>query len=146
MPVLEFDNVKKSFSGVSVLHGVSFELIEGQILGLVGENGSGKSTSMNILGGVLPMDSGSMRLNGQPYAPRTPGDATDRGIAFIHQELNLFDNLSIEENMFIGRFPRRYRFLPLIDRRNIRARTRRLFGNGRRQVLAPHSGQSLEPG
>ena len=68
-----------------------------------------------------------MRLNGQPYAPRTPGDATDRGIAFIHQELNLFDNLSIEENMFIGRFPRRYRFLPLIDRRNIRARTRRLL-------------------
>ena len=127
MPLLEFDNVTKSFFGVPVLHGVSFELEAGQVLGLVGENGSGKSTSMNILGGVLPMDKGSMRLNGQPYAPRKPRDATARGIAFIHQELNLFDNLTIEENIFIDRFPRRYRYLPLIDRREIRARTRSLL-------------------
>ena len=82
---------------------------------------------MNLLGGVLPMDSGTMRLEGQDYAPRGPADAAARGVAFIHQELNLFENLSIEENIFIGGFPRRHRYLPLIHRGTIRAHTRELL-------------------
>lgn len=124
MALLEYENVRKSFFGVEVLHGIGFTLEAGRVLGLVGENGSGKSTAMNILGGVHPMNSGAIRIDGRPYAPRRPRDAQDAGIAFIHQELNLFENLSIEENLFVGGFPRRGRLLPLIDRADIRTRTR----------------------
>jgi len=89
-PLLQFDKVCKSFFGVPVLHDISFQLGPGQVLGLVGENGSGKSTTMNIAGGVHAMDSGRMILAGADYQPRTPRDAQASGIAFIHQELNLF--------------------------------------------------------
>ena len=127
-PILTARGLIKSFFGVRVLHSVDFEVGRGEALGLVGENGSGKSTSMNILGGVLAPDSGAMRLNGQPYAPQNPGAATAAGIAFIHQELNLFSNLSIEENIFISSLPRRGS-LPFIDRRRIRAETARLLAD-----------------
>ena len=72
MALLECENLRKSFFGVEVLHGVSFSLDRGRVLGLVGENGSGKSTTMNILGGVLPRDSGRIRLDGADYDPRGP--------------------------------------------------------------------------
>jgi ribose transport system ATP-binding protein len=121
-PLLEVRGLTKSFFGVTVLHGVDFAVAAGRALGLVGENGSGKSTSMNILGGVHQPDSGTMRLNGGAYAPAQPKDATAAGVAFIHQELNLFTNLTIEENLFVDAFPRR-RLLPFIDRRAIRTRT-----------------------
>jgi ABC-type sugar transport system ATPase subunit len=126
-PLLQLEKVRKSFFGVEVLHEVSFALAAGQVLGLVGENGSGKSTTMNILGGVHRMDGGRMVLDGQPYEPRSPRDAQARGIAFIHQELNLFKNLSIAENLFIDGFPRLVRGLPLIDRRAARARSAELL-------------------
>jgi len=115
---LQLNEVRKSFTGVEVLHGLNFDLRKGEVLGLVGENGAGKSTLMNIVGGVLPMDSGSMELAGKPYAPRSPLSATEEGIAFIHQELNLFSNLTVAENMFIDGFPRN-RF-GAIDRREVR--------------------------
>ena len=121
MPLLDYRDVRKGFFGVPVLHGVSLALDEGEVLGLVGENGSGKSTMMNILGGVLPADAGAITIDGAPYAPRGVKDAAAAGIGFIHQELNLFENLSIEENLFIGGFPRR-RGLPFIDRGRIRKR------------------------
>ena len=101
-PLLRIEGLTKSFFGVEVLHGVGFALDAGRVLGLVGENGSGKSTTMNILGGVHQPDGGTMWLSGQSYQPRGPRDAAAAGIAFIHQELNLFKNLSIEENLFIG--------------------------------------------
>ncbi len=122
-PLLSFEAVRKSFFGVEVLHGVSFTLKAGEILGLVGENGSGKSTSMNILGGVHRRDSGTILLDGKPFVPDNPAAAQAAGIAFIHQELNLFENLSIGENLHIGGFPR-LGFLPLIDRRAIGRRTK----------------------
>lgn len=127
MPLLSFEQITKSFFGVQVLHNISFTLEKGHILGLIGENGSGKSTAMNILGGVHQPDGGRMRLNDEAYTPLNPRQALAHGIAFIHQELNLFENLSIEENIFIGGFPRVLGRLPLIDRRSIRHRTRELL-------------------
>ena len=105
-PLLEFNRVEKAFFGVKVLKGVSFNVAAGGMVGLVGENGAGKSTLMNILGGDLQPDAGTITLEGSGYAPQNPQDATRRGIAFIHQELNLFPNLSIAENIFLTRFPR----------------------------------------
>jgi ribose transport system ATP-binding protein len=98
-------DIAKSFAGVKVLHGISFELMRGKALGLVGENGAGKSTLMNILGGVIEQDSGSMRFKGRPFSPANSHEARMAGIAFIQQELNIFMNLSIAENLFIDGFP-----------------------------------------
>ncbi len=103
--ILVLKDINKGFFGAKVLHDINLEVKKGEILGLVGENGAGKSTLMNILGGVLPYDSGSMFLNDQAYQPSTPKDAQKAGIAFIHQELNLFTNLSVAENMFIDELP-----------------------------------------
>ena len=126
-PLIEIDGLTKSFFGVRVLHGVGLTLHPGEVLGLVGENGSGKSTTMNILGGVHQPDAGTMRLDGESYAPANPKAAIRAGIAFIHQELNLFPNLTIEENLFVDAFPRRGRLLPFIDRAAIRTRTTELL-------------------
>ena len=102
---LRLAGVRKAFSGVPVLHGLDFELKKGEVLGVTGENGAGKSTLMNIIGGVLRMDAGTMTLFDEPFAPCSPAHATAKGIAFIHQELNLFTNLTVAENMFIDGFP-----------------------------------------
>ncbi len=125
--ILRIEGLSKSFFGVKVLHGVGFTLHAGEVLGLVGENGSGKSTTMNILGGIHRPDEGTIMLAGQPYRPAGPRDAQAAGLAFIHQELNLFENLSIEENLFITGFPRRFGRLPLIDRGTISRRTTELL-------------------
>lgn len=126
-PFFTAQGLTKSFFGVQVLHGIQFSLRPGQVLGLVGENGSGKSTTMNIVGGVLQPDAGRMTLNGAEYRPRGPREAEAAGIAFIHQELNLFRNLSVAENLFIAGFPRRFAGLPFIDRAKVRARTQELL-------------------
>lgn len=123
-PALQFSEIEKSFFGVKALKRVSFEVAAGHTLGLVGENGAGKSTLMNILGGNQQPEAGRMLLDGAVYAPRSPRDAESAGIAFIHQELNLFTNLSIAENLFITGFPRR---AGLIHRRAARERARELL-------------------
>lgn len=105
-PAVRFAGIEKSFFGVKVLKGVSFTVAAGSITGLVGENGAGKSTLMNLLGGNLRPDAGELRIHGQPYAPGDPNDARAAGIAFVHQELNLFPNLSIAENLFLTALPR----------------------------------------
>ena len=125
--MLRIQGLCKSFFGVQVLHEVGLELRPGEVLGLVGENGSGKSTTMNILGGVHQPDRGTMTLDGAPYAPRGPKDAAARGIAFIHQELNLFRNLTVEENLFITGFPKLVAGLPFIDRGKVRERAKQLL-------------------
>jgi len=104
-PIFQFQNIEKSFFGVPVLKDVSFDIPDRGIVGLIGENGAGKSTLMNIMGGVLPADAGAMSLDGISYQPASPSDATAAGIAFIHQELNLFPNISVAENLFLTSFP-----------------------------------------
>jgi len=128
--ILDIQNTGKTFFGVPALKDINIGVQRGRLLGLIGQNGAGKSTLMNIIGGVVAPDAGSsMTLDGQPYAPRNPSDAKESGIAFIHQELNLFTNLSIAENIFIDNFPTLggSNLIRFIDRRTLRNRTRELL-------------------
>ena len=98
---LELNHVTKSFGDVTVLKDVTLKVRKGEILGLVGENGAGKSTMMNVLDGIYHKNSGEFLVNGQPFEPHSPKDAAAAGIAFVQQGLNLFTNLSVAENLYI---------------------------------------------
>ncbi|MBP2242143.1 ribose transport system ATP-binding protein [Cytobacillus eiseniae] len=101
--MIEMKKIRKSFGSNDVIKDVSFTLKGGEICALLGENGAGKSTLMNILGGVHQMDSGAVLVGGKEVVFKTPGQSQAAGIAFIHQELNLINDLPIYENMFLGR-------------------------------------------
>ena len=122
---LEMQGISKSFGANRVLKSVNFHLEGGEICALLGENGAGKSTLMNILGGVLPADEGSILLNGEARNFQTPTQSLDAGIAFIHQELNLINDLPIYENMFIGRELKKRS--GLLDHARMVAETRAVF-------------------
>ena len=106
-PILKMTNIVKEFPGVKALDGVNIELYEGRVMALMGENGAGKSTLMKILSGVYKKDGGQIFYNGKPEDIKGPKDAADKGIAIIHQELNLVNDLSIGENIFLGREPKK---------------------------------------
>ncbi|MFC4620538.1 sugar ABC transporter ATP-binding protein [Camelliibacillus cellulosilyticus] len=101
-PLLEMRDIKKSFNHNEVLHGVHLTVNKGEIHALLGENGAGKSTLMNILGGVILANKGNIKLNGKEAIIQRPGDAIASGISFIHQELNVVNDLKVYENMFLG--------------------------------------------
>ncbi len=103
--LLEATDISKAFPGVQALQGVSIQIRAGRLTALLGENGAGKSTLMNILAGVFPPDTGSIRLRGQAVHFRNTREAQAAGIAIIFQELNLIPQLSIAENIFLGREP-----------------------------------------
>ncbi len=146
-PVLAFEEICRGYYGVPVLRHISFELKRGTVLGLVGENGAGKTTLMNILGGVLPPESGQMRLWGEPYTPASPAEAALRGIAFIHQELNLFGNLTIAENFFITCFPQTRTFgVRLNDLMSARGKARLFLDMVRLNVSPDTIVERLSPG
>jgi ribose transport system ATP-binding protein len=105
-PRLSITGASHSYFGVPVNKNISFDLQPGEVLGLVGENGAGKSTLMNILGGVVRPDSGLFTIDGEPYEPSNTAGAKHRGINFVHQELNLFAELSVVDNLFITGFPK----------------------------------------
>lgn len=104
-PILRVENVSKTFPGVKALSGVSLHVMPGEILGVIGENGAGKSTLMKILAGVQVPDSGTLWWKGNEVRFGNPSQAIEAGISLIHQELNLAENLSIAENIFLGRLP-----------------------------------------
>ncbi len=105
MPLLEMKNINKAFPGVKALDNVSLSITAGEVLALLGENGAGKSTLMKILSGVYTKDSGEILYNGKPFVVKDPKDAQKKGIAIIHQELNLIPELTVGENIFLGREP-----------------------------------------
>ena len=100
--VMRATAIRKVFPGTVALDGVDFEVHEGKVNVLVGENGAGKSTLMKILAGIEAATSGRLELNGAPLNLHGPRDAMTNGIGIVHQELNLFPNLSIAENIFVG--------------------------------------------
>ena len=104
--LLKMDNISKSFSGVQVLNRVKLELAAGEVLGLLGENGAGKSTLMKILGGIVKKDSGDIWISGKIVDIDNPVAAAQQGISIIHQELVLVPELTVAENVFLGRLPR----------------------------------------
>jgi galactofuranose transport system ATP-binding protein len=106
--LLEVRGLTKSFSGVRVLHAVDFTLRAGEIHALLGENGAGKSTLIKAVTGVVPRDEGTVRLDGAEIAPRSASEARALGIATVYQELNLLPNLSVAQNLFLGRQPARF--------------------------------------
>ena len=123
--LFEVRHVSKAFPGVRALDDVSLRLRHGTVHALVGENGAGKSTLMKIIAGVAAPDAGELRLEGAPLRCASPRQALARGIAMIHQELNLMPHLTVAENIWIGREP--LNALRLIRHGELRRRTRALL-------------------
>jgi len=105
--ILSIKKLSKSFGTNKVLKDVSLDIQEGTVLGLMGENGAGKSTLMKCLFGIYSMDSGEVRFNNKFVTFAGPKDALEQGVAMVHQELNQCLNLSVADNMFMGRLPSR---------------------------------------
>jgi ribose transport system ATP-binding protein len=105
-PLLRVSDASKSYPGVRALDAVQLDLRPGEVHAVVGENGAGKSTLMKLLSGIDRPDSGEFFLDGQPYTPSNPRHAQELGIAIIHQELNLMPDLTVAQNIYIGREPR----------------------------------------
>lgn len=104
--LLEMRGIVKRFLGVTALDHVDFELRAGEIQALMGENGAGKSTLIKVMTGVYPFDEGTITVDGNPIVPRSPDDAVRHGISTVYQEVNLVPNLSVAENVCLGREPR----------------------------------------
>lgn len=123
-PLLALHGFSKSFAGVAALDGVDFTLRSGEIHALLGENGAGKSTLIKTMTGVVARDAGTMQLDGVEIAPRSTGEATKVGIATVYQEVNLAPNLSVAQNLFLGRQPTRF---GLVREGEMRRRARALL-------------------
>ncbi len=106
LPLLQMNDISKSFPGVRALDDVSLTILPGEVHALMGENGAGKSTLMKTLAGAHRPDSGEILLDGRPVTLDTPQRALELGISIIYQELNLVPHLSVAENIFLGREPR----------------------------------------
>ncbi len=105
--VVSMKNIQKRFPGVHALDNAQIELKKGEVHGLVGENGAGKSTLMKVLTGIYEKDSGIVIVKGREVSYKTPADALEDGISMIHQELNLMPHLTVADNIFIGREPKK---------------------------------------
>lgn len=122
-PILQLNQVNKYFPGVHALKDVSFDIRAGEVHALLGENGAGKSTTIKIISGVYQPDSGTMTIDGNPVAHDNPRDAKAMGIATIYQELGLYPELTVAENIFMGHAPkRRFGFFDIMDWREMERR------------------------
>lgn len=108
--LVKMENITKEFSGVPALKGVHFELIPGEVHVLLGENGAGKSTLMKILSGVYEPTSGTIKISGYEYPKLSPKEAATLGVSIIYQELSVINDLSIAENIFVGKLPTKVSF------------------------------------
>lgn len=123
--LLRMEGISKSFPGVQALKDVHFEVHSGEVHALIGENGAGKSTLMKCLTGIYEPDEGTVTFKGEPWHVSNPKEATDKGISIIHQELNLMNDLTVAQNIFIGREPRKMGFV--LDDKKMRSETLKLM-------------------
>ena len=124
--LLKMRNIDKIFPGVKALSNVDFTLRAGEIHSLMGENGAGKSTLIKVLTGVYHRDGGTITLNGKEISPNNPKEAQECGISTVYQEVNLCPNLTVAENIFIGREPKKFGF---IDWKQINKRSAELLNS-----------------
>ncbi len=122
-PFLDLRRITKRFPGVLALNGVSLEVHAGEVHALLGENGAGKSTLIKTVSGVYQADAGEIRIEGRPVSIRNPHDAQALGISTIFQEFTLAPDMTVAENIFLGREPLRIRALSIVDRRALIRRT-----------------------
>ncbi|MDY8108744.1 sugar ABC transporter ATP-binding protein [Fulvimarina sp. 2208YS6-2-32] len=106
-PILTLRGIRKSYGPIEVLHGIDLDIHAGEVVALLGENGAGKSTLSNVISGTVRPSAGVMTWQGKTYAPSAPREAIDAGVGMIHQELLLLPHLSIAENIFLGRYPKK---------------------------------------
>jgi ABC-type sugar transport system ATPase subunit len=125
-PCLQVKGISKTFPGVNALTDVSIDFYAGEAHALVGENGAGKSTLIKIISGVYTPTKGGMIFEGSPLVVQNPRQALDKGIAVIHQELSIANDLTVAENIFLGEEPRRARGF-LLDRRSMNAEAQRVL-------------------
>ena len=125
--ILQMRGIAKSFPGAQALAGVDFAVRRGEIHALVGENGAGKSTLMKILAGVVAKDDGEIVFDGREINPRNAAEAQASGVSLVHQELSLAPNLTVAENIFVRREPRRLGPLGLVNWRELNARAKKLL-------------------
>src|SRR5258705_9808087 len=128
-PFLQAEGIVKRFPGVVALNGVSLEIRAGETHALLGENGAGKSTLIKTIAGVYQPDAGETGMAGRAARIRTPHDAQVRGISTIYQEFTLAPDMSVAENIFLGREPLRVRALSIVDRRAQVERTREVLAS-----------------
>jgi ABC-type sugar transport system ATPase subunit len=124
VPFLEFDTVSKAFRGVKAIDSVSLSVPRGHVRALLGENGAGKSTLIKMLTGAYATDSGEIRLDGRRIDNQPPATTLDQGVVAIYQEFNLIPQLTVAENIFLGRFPGRRRWL---DRKGLSAAAEKIL-------------------
>ena len=147
LPRLRATNIDKRFPGVVALDGVSVSLAAGEVLAVVGENGAGKSTLMKILAGVYTPDAGTVELDGVPVRFDGPRESTAAGVVLIHQELNLAENLTVADNLFLGREATRGGLLKVLDRRSMASRASELLARvGLPADRAARRVETLPPG
>lgn len=125
--LISMENITKSFPGVKALNDVSFKLKKGSVHALMGENGAGKSTLMKCLFGVYKKDGGAIYLDGEEINFSSSKEALNNGVAMVHQELNQAGNLSVMDNMWLGRFPRVSKYLPLTSEKKMFSMTKKIF-------------------
>ena len=101
--LLTMKNIKKSFSGVAALKNAELELNKGEVVALMGENGAGKSTLMKILTGIYSKDEGTVTFEGKEVEYKSVSESEEAGIAIVHQELNMMNDLTVAQNLFIGK-------------------------------------------
>ena len=137
LPRLRIDRVAKRFGPTVALDGVSLEVAAGEVHALIGENGAGKSTLMKVLSGAHRPDGGSLTLDGRPFEPSDPLHARNSGVAMIYQELNLSPDLSVEENILLGREPAVLGWINRGERRRLAKRALEEIGQAQMSLDAP---------
>jgi rhamnose transport system ATP-binding protein len=123
-PLVQLSHVSKSFGPVQVLKDVSLEMIQGEVLCLAGENGAGKSTLIKILTGAISRDSGQYHIDGQDVGSPSPAQARELGVGVVYQELSLLREVSVEENLLMGRLPAKG---GIVNKRELRARATKML-------------------
>ncbi|ALA18452.1 MULTISPECIES: ATP-binding cassette domain-containing protein [Chelatococcus] len=125
-PIIEMRGIMKRFGAVQALNNVNFHLMPGEILGLVGDNSAGKSTLMKVMTGAYQRDAGEVLVNGEETHFRSPHESRDRGIEMIYQDFALCGNMDVGQNIFLGRWPRRFGLF--VDRPKMYEEARQVLG------------------